>query len=163
MPLKRLPILHRFASKSNNLVRIAILRAKMKNPMIHKLVFLKKSRKLKRFKLLKHHNYGYLGEYQFDSPSSTPLIHHYNRKDELQNRSIQDILSMLFWCKCFGSLKAQVREEEDHVPAPMALPPAGEMDFADEEEDGDDSVDERVERFIENFYAEMRLQRQESF
>ncbi|KAK9045506.1 hypothetical protein V6N11_051416 [Hibiscus sabdariffa] len=150
MSLRRLPILHRFVSKSNNLVRIAILRAKTKNRMIQKLVFLKKSRKLKRFKLVKHQNYGYLGEYQFDSPSSTPLIHH---KDELQfqNRSIQDIVSMLLWCKCFGRLKAQVREEADHVPA--------EMDF----EDGHDSVDDRAERFIENFYAEMRLQSQDSF
>ncbi|KAL4281309.1 hypothetical protein GQ457_03G013740 [Hibiscus cannabinus] len=132
MSLKRLPILHRFVSKSNNLVRIAILGAKMKNPMIQKLVF------LKRFKLLKHQTYGYLGEYQFDSPSSIPLI-----QLQFQNRSIQDIVSMLLWCKCFGRVKAQVREE-------------AEMDF----EDDHDSVDDRAERFIEN---EMRLQSQDSF
>ncbi|KAK8686590.1 hypothetical protein V6N13_125614 [Hibiscus sabdariffa] len=148
--LKRFPILRRLVSKSNNLLPISIVLSKMKRPMmIHKLVFLKKSKRLK------HYNYGFLGEYQFDSPSSTPLIHYYN-----PNTSIHDIYSMLFWCKCFGSLKVQVREEADHLqPAPMALPLAEEIDF----EDGDYSVDERAERFIENFYAEMRLQRQESF
>ncbi|GMI75538.1 hypothetical protein like AT1G68350 [Hibiscus trionum] len=152
--LKRFPILRRLVSKSNNLLPISI----------HKLVFLKKSRRMKRFKLLKHYNYGFLGEYQFDSPSSTPLIHYYNPKHELGTTSIRDIYSMLFWCKCFGSLKDEAREEADQLqPAPMALPIlAVEM----EEEEGDedsDSVDERAERFIENFYAQMRLQRQESF
>ncbi|KAB2064721.1 hypothetical protein ES319_A09G040700v1 [Gossypium barbadense] len=165
MSLKRLPILHRLVSKSNyNLLRISILLTKMKKPMVHKLIFLKKSRKLKSFKLLKHYNHGFLGEYQFDSPSSTPLIHYYNKKHEVGNT---DIYSMLFWCKCFGCLKAQARGEEDcglaleadHlsvVVPPMAL--TGEIDIED-----DDSVDERAERFIQNFYAQMRLQRQESF
>ncbi|KAE8681465.1 hypothetical protein F3Y22_tig00111330pilonHSYRG00976 [Hibiscus syriacus] len=152
MSLQRLPILHSLVSKSN------CLRTKMKKPMmIHKLVFLKKSIKLKRFKLLKYYNYGYLGGYQFDSPSTTPLVHYCNQQHEVQNRNIHDFYSVLFWCKCFGSLKAQAREED--VAAPMESPLAGEIDF----EDDDDSVDERAERFIENFYAEMRLQRQESF
>ncbi|XP_038999455.1 uncharacterized protein LOC120124993 [Hibiscus syriacus] len=154
MSLKRLPILHSLVSKSSH------IRTKMKKPMmIHKLVSIKKPTKLNRFKLLKHYNYGYLGGYQFDSPSSTPLIRYCNREHEVQNRSIHDFYSVLLWCKCFGSLKAQVRED---VAAPMELAMAGGIDF--EEDDGDDdSVDARAERFIENFYAEMKLQRQESF
>ncbi|KAL4361394.1 hypothetical protein GQ457_04G013120 [Hibiscus cannabinus] len=138
-PLKRFPILRRLVSKS-------ILLTKMKRP--NKLAFLKKS---------KHYNYGFLGGYQFDSPSSTPLVHYYN-----PNTSIHDMYSMLFWCKCFGSLKAQAREEADHLqPAlPLPLPLAVETDFEDGDCERDYSVDERAERFIENFYAEMR---QESF
>ncbi|XWS68846.1 hypothetical protein CRYUN_Cryun04dG0128000 [Craigia yunnanensis] len=162
MPQKRLPILHKLVSKSNNILRISILLAKMKKPMISKLFFLKKSRKLKRFKLLKHYNYGFLGEYQFDSHSSTPLIHYNNRK-KLKNRSIQDVYSLLFWCKCFGCLKAQVRGEADYrlaLEADLPAPIEGQLDL---EEDQEDSVDERAERFIERFYAEMKLQRQESF
>ncbi|KAE8729949.1 hypothetical protein F3Y22_tig00003041pilonHSYRG00292 [Hibiscus syriacus] len=166
MSLKRLSILRKLLSKSNNVLRIPILLTKMKKPMmIHKLVFLKKSTKLNRFKLLNHYNYGFLGEYQLDSSSTTPLIHYYNPQHELQNRSSHNIYSLLFRCNCFGSLNAQARQETDcrlaldvdHLPAAMALPCAVEIDFED------DSVDERAERFIENFYAEMRLQRQESF
>ncbi|KAK8513260.1 hypothetical protein V6N13_032509 [Hibiscus sabdariffa] len=152
-PLKRFPILRRLVSKSNNLLPVSILLTKMKRP--NKLAFLKKSKRLK------HYHYGFLGGYQFDSPSSTPLIHYYN-----PNTSIHDMYSMLFWCKCFGSLKAQAREEADHLqPAPMALPLplAVEIDFEDGDCERDYSVDERAERFIENFYAQMRLQRQESF
>ncbi|XWS34962.1 hypothetical protein CRYUN_Cryun21dG0082800 [Craigia yunnanensis] len=165
MPQKRLPILHKLVSKSNNLLRISFLLTKMKKPMIPKLIFIKKSRKLKSFKLLKqYYNYGFLGEYQFDPPSSTPVIHYYNRKHELKNRSIQDIYSMLFWSKCFSCLKAQVRGEADcrlELEADFpAAPIGGELDL---EEDQEDSIDERAERFIERFYAEMRLQRQESF
>ncbi|XWS63539.1 hypothetical protein CRYUN_Cryun06bG0107600 [Craigia yunnanensis] len=159
MPQKRLPILHKLVSKSKNLLRISILLIKMKKPMIQKLIFLKKSRKLKRYKLLKHYNYGFLGEYQFDSPSSTPLIHYYNRKG-LENRSIQDIDSVLIWCKCFGCLKAQVRGEADYRLALQDDLPAAIGRELDLEED---SVDERPERFIERFYAEMRLQKQELF
>ncbi|XVE84873.1 hypothetical protein DITRI_Ditri17bG0047200 [Diplodiscus trichospermus] len=164
MPLKRLPILHKMASKSNNLLRISILLTKMKKPMIPKLIFFKKLTKLKRVKLLKHYNYGFLGEYQFDSPSSTPLIHYNNRKHELKNRSVHDIYSTLFWTKCFGCLKAQVRGEGDcrlALEVDLQAAPIGEE--LDLEGDQEDSVDERAERFIEWFYAEMRQQRQESF
>ncbi|XP_022735190.1 uncharacterized protein LOC111288531 [Durio zibethinus] len=163
MHQKRLPILHKLVAKANNLLRISILLTKMKKPMIPKLIFIKKSRKLKRFKPLKH-SYGFLGEYQFDSASSTPFIHSYNRRHELKSRRIQDIYSMLFWCKCFGCLKAQVRGEADcrlALEADLAEASiGGELDL---EEDQEDSVDKRAERFIERFYAEMRLQRQESF
>ena len=162
MPQKRLRILHKLVSKSKKLLRISILLTKMKKPMIQKLIFLKKSRKLKRFKLLKHYNNGFRREYQFDSPSSTPLIHYYNRKG-LKDRSIQDIDSVLFWCKCFGCLKAQVRGEADYRLALKADLPAAIGRELDLEEDKEDSVDERAERFIERFYAEMRLHRQESF
>ncbi|KAK6252675.1 hypothetical protein QUC31_014395 [Theobroma cacao] len=164
MPQNRLPILHNLVP--NNPVRISILLTKMKKPMIPKLIYLRKSRKLKRFKLLKHYNYVFLGEYQFDSPSSTPLIHYYNRKQP-KRRSIQDIYSMLFSCKCFGWPKAQASGEADcrlvleAVPAPIG----GELisEALDIEDDQEDSVDKRAEKFIERFYAEMRLQRQESF
>ncbi|KAH0756862.1 hypothetical protein KY290_020355 [Solanum tuberosum] len=36
-------------------------------------------------------------------------------------------------------------------------------DDDDDNDDDDDSVDERAEKFIERFYEEIKLQRQESF
>ncbi|KAL9401814.1 hypothetical protein Peur_005663 [Populus x canadensis] len=109
MPIKRLSIFH----KVSNLFRTSVVVAKMRKPIISKLIFLKKSRKLQR---------------------------------------------------CLGSLKAGVGEvleyrlSMDTLPATVAngecLEPS---DLVDEE----DSVDQRAERFIERFYQEIRLQRQE--
>ncbi|KAI5579753.1 hypothetical protein POPTR_008G122700v4 [Populus trichocarpa] len=158
MPRKRLSIFH----KVSNLFRTSVVVAKMRKPIISKLIFLKKSRKLKRFKPLKHHNYGFLEEYEF-SPSSTPLIHYHGK--QYKSRSYRDNLySMFFHCRCLGSLKAGVGEvleyrlSMDTLPATVAngecLEPS---DLVDEE----DSVDQRAERFIERFYQEIRLQRQE--
>ncbi|XP_011022325.1 PREDICTED: uncharacterized protein LOC105124140 [Populus euphratica] len=157
MPRKRLSIFH----KVSNLFRTSIVVAKMRKPIISKLIFLKKSRNLKRFKRLEHHNYGFLEEYEF-SPSSTPLIHYHEK--QYKSRSYRDNLhSMFFHCRCLGGLKAGVEVLEYRLS--MDTPPAtianGEClepsDFIDEE----DSVDQRAERFIERFYQEIRLQRQE--
>ncbi|KAF9677363.1 hypothetical protein SADUNF_Sadunf08G0099900 [Salix dunnii] len=158
MARKRLSIFH----KVSNIFRTSIVVAKMKKPIISKLVFLKKSRKLKRLKQLKHYNYGYLEEYEF-STSSTPLIHGHEK--QYKRRSYRDDLySMFFHCRCLGGLKAggggilEYRLSMDTLPAIIAngecLDPS---DLVDEE----DSVDQRAERFIERFYQEMRLQRQE--
>ncbi|OMP05210.1 hypothetical protein COLO4_08991 [Corchorus olitorius] len=138
-----------------------------KPPLIPKLFFLEKSGK--RFKLrrnkalytewgtkkIKHYNYGYLGEYRFDSPSTTPLIQYY------YNRKLRRI-PMLFSWKCFGCL--QSGEEDCRLalktePADIPIFGAASEPWDSEE----DSVDERAEKFIKRFYAEMRLQRQESF
>jgi hypothetical protein len=160
MPRKRLPILQ----KVSNLLKISIFIARMRKPIIPKLISLKKARRVKRFKLLKHYNYGVLQDYQF-SPSSTPLIH-YHRK-HFKNRRLRDIYSMLFLCRCLGSLSAEGGDADCIVEALPALPAfentiAGQflepLDPGDEE----DSVDQRAERFIQRFYEEMRMQRQES-
>ncbi|CAK7326609.1 unnamed protein product [Dovyalis caffra] len=161
MPRKRLPIFH----KVSNLLRIPIVVAKIRKPIIPKLIFLRKSRKLKKFKRLKHYSYGFLEEYVF-SPSSTPLIHY--PKKQFKLRSCKDnIYSMLFLCRCLGGLKAEGGEVKYRLSMDRTLPAAtvsnGEylepLDYLVEEED---SVDQRAERFIERFYQEMRLQRQES-
>lgn len=159
MPRKRLSIFHRVS----NLFRTSVVVAKMRKPIVSKLIFLKKSRKLKRFKPLKHYNYGFLEEYEF-SPSSTPLIH-YRGKQYKSTRSYRDSLhSMFFHCRCLGGLKAGVGEVLEYRLSMDALPATvanGEClepsDLVDEE----DSVDQRAERFIERFYQEIRLQRQE--
>ncbi|KAG6765875.1 hypothetical protein POTOM_029933 [Populus tomentosa] len=147
MPRKRLSIFH----KVSNLFRTSVVVAKMRKPVISKLIFLKKSRKLKRFKPLKHYNYGFLEEYEF-SPSSTPLIH-YRGKQYKSTRSYRDNLySMFFHCRCLGGLKAGVGEvleyrlSMDTLPATVANGECLEPSYLVDEED---SVDQRAERFIE--------------
>uniref|UniRef100_A0A5B7BHT9 Cotton fiber protein n=1 Tax=Davidia involucrata TaxID=16924 RepID=A0A5B7BHT9_DAVIN len=163
MPRKRSPIFQKVSS----LLKFSILIAKMRKPIIPKLIFLKKSsNKLKKFKLLKHYNYGYLQEYQF-SPSSTPLIHYYHRQP-FKKSSYRDMFSMFFLCRCLGRLRSAEGGEGDY-PLPLEGLPAIEDEVARElsELSGyssheEDSVDERADRFIERFYEEMRMQRQES-
>ncbi|KDP29439.1 hypothetical protein JCGZ_18360 [Jatropha curcas] len=164
MPQKRTPIFH----KVSNLFKVSIFVSKMRKPIIPKLIFFKKSRKLKAFMLLKHcnnKNYGIIEDYEF-SASSTPLIGY--RKRQFKNGSYRDNLYSLFLlCRCLGGLKVD-RGELDYalqletaaaanaISAREYLQP---LDLGDEYEE---SVDQRAERFIERFYQEMRMQRQES-
>lgn len=80
---------------------------------------------------------------------------------------------MFFLCTCLGGFKVQGAEaapvHHNYPPYSWALetlPPAiaGEVcrEPLDLVEDEDDSVDQRAEKFIEWFYQEMRLQRQDS-
>ncbi|KAJ6721162.1 hypothetical protein OIU85_024274 [Salix viminalis] len=161
MHRKRLPIFH----KVSNLLRIFV--AKMRKPAIAKLILIKKSRKLKRFKLLKHYSYGFREEYEF-SPPSTPLIHDYPRK-QFRLRSYKDnIYTVLFLCRCLGGLKADRTGEGQYRLSMDSTLPAATISAGDFLEpldylvDEEDSVDQRAERFIERFYQDMRLQRQES-
>lgn len=73
--------------------------------------------------------------------------------------------SIFYLCRCLGSFRTDRRE--DVAYALDALPAAEDggavesweaLDWDDEE----DSVDQRAERFIERFYQEMRMQRQDS-
>ncbi|KAF9674072.1 hypothetical protein SADUNF_Sadunf10G0089800 [Salix dunnii] len=161
MHRKRLPIFH----KVSNLLRIFV--AKMRKPAIPKLILIKKSRKLKRFKLLKHYNCGFLEEYEF-SPSSTPLIHNYPRKQFRLGSYKDNMYTVLFLCRCLGGLKAdQIGEGQYRLSMDITLPAAtiSTGDFLEPLDclvDEEDSVDQRAERFIERFYQDMRLQRQES-
>lgn len=140
-------------------MRISIFMAKMGKPISSSLVvFLRKSKKPKNFKLLKHYNHGYIEEYQF-SPSSTPLFQF--RRKTLKD----DICSIFYLCRCLGSFRTDRREDAayalDALPAVEdggAVEPWEALDWDDEE----DSVDQRAERFIERFYQEMRMQRQDS-
>ncbi|KAL9456770.1 hypothetical protein AB3S75_005906 [Citrus x aurantiifolia] len=170
MQQKRLPILQKV---SNNILKTSIfIASKMRKPIIAKLILHNKySRKLKRFKLIKRYNYRFLDEYQF-SASSTPLIRYRGRKLN-KNRCFQDICSMFFLCTCFGGFKVQGAEaaavHNNSPPCSLALetlPAAVTGEVCEEPldlvEDEDDSVDQRAEKFIEWFYQEMRLQRQDS-
>lgn len=122
----------------------------------HSITPMSKVRKPKSFRLLKHYNYAYVGEYEF-SPSSTPLFQH-SRRVPVKKRSLH---FLCFLCGGGGgftdssalesfSLTADVVDFES--PEPLEL--AGE--------DDEDSVDTRAEKFIEMFYKEMRIQRQHS-
>ena len=153
MPRKRLPVLQ----KLSNLLKVSILVAKMRKPIIPKLSFLKKARRLKKCKLLKHYNYGFLEEYQF-SASSTPLIHHH--KNHFKSRRLRDIYSMFFLCTCLGSLRAEKGDADYRLESLPAI--AGQFLEPFDSGDEEDSVDQRAERFIRRFYEEMRMQRQES-
>ncbi|KAF5958055.1 hypothetical protein HYC85_005280 [Camellia sinensis] len=160
MPRKRSSLIFQ---KLSNLSKISIFIAKMKKPIIPKLIFLKKSRKLKKFNLLQHYNYGYMQEYQF-SPSSTSLIH-YHRKPFKKSKH-RDIYSNFFLFKCLGRLKngggGHGGFELEVLPNIEDAVASRELSELSESGCEEDSVDERAERFIERFYEEMRMQRQES-
>ncbi|KAB5538186.1 hypothetical protein DKX38_015719 [Salix brachista] len=157
MHRKRLPIFH----KVSNLLRIFV--AKMRKPAIAKLILIKKSRKLKRIKLLKHYSHGFLEEYEF-SPPSTPLIHYYPRKQFRLRSNKDNIYTVLFLCRCLGGLKADRTGEGQYRLSMDSTLPAATISTGDFLKpldylvDGEDSVDQRAERF----YQDMRLQRQES-
>ncbi|KAJ0094611.1 hypothetical protein Patl1_15051 [Pistacia atlantica] len=152
MQRKRLPIL----KKVSNLLKTSILVAKMRKPIIAKLVFLKKTRKLKRFKLLRHYNNHFLEEYEFSSASSTPLIH-YQKKHFLKNSSNRRRPP---W-RCFDysfameTLPAITRDQ-------FVEPAVRVMELDDNVKEEEDSVDQRAERFIQWFYQEMRMQRHDA-
>lgn len=135
----------------------------MRKPIIPKLIFLKKARRLKKFKLLKHYKYGFLEEYQF-SASSTPLIDYH--RNHFKSRRLRDIYSMFFLCRCLGGLRAEKGDADYRLEA-LPLPAiedaiAGQFLEPFDSGDEEDSVDQRAERFIRRFYEEMRMQRQES-
>ncbi|PKU84552.1 uncharacterized protein LOC110108861 [Dendrobium catenatum] len=115
--------------------------------------------KNRRFKL-HHYNYTFVGEYEF-SPSSTPPFHHLHPL--LKKR--KGILSFLLCGSKSANADGIGKEEEDMLEAtagddrPEREEQLDEAALSDEE---DESVDGRAERFIEKFYEEMRIQRQES-
>ncbi|XP_076903328.1 uncharacterized protein LOC143558371 [Bidens hawaiensis] len=131
--------------KVTNLIKLSIFIAKMR------LIHLKRSTKFLSFKPLRRYNsYGFLQERQF-SPSSTPLISFRGRKSNGSEHYSICFLS------CFGGValdegSAIVEADRDCL----------EVSYGVEEEEDDDSVDERAERFIERFYEEMKRQRRES-
>ncbi|KAK7343412.1 hypothetical protein VNO77_12129 [Canavalia gladiata] len=149
MPRKGLPVFH----KVSNLLRLSLLIQKLRKPIISKL---KIWRRRSEFKLLKHYNYRFHGEYQF-SPSSTPLIHHHRFK----NRGHADLCSFFYLYWCLGNLKVQGSEA---LPALAIEIEDGVVadDLFGSGDDESESIDEKAERFIQRFYQEMRMQRQES-
>lgn len=171
MNQKNLPIFQ----KVSDLLKTPVFMAKLRKPVIPRLVFLKKSRKMKRFRLLKHHNHQLMEEYEF-SPSSSPLLSFKRKDSHLQiKRRRRDVHAMVvFFGRCFGGggLRGRRRRREaelcslamEIVPrsgdvAGKILQPLDSVDGGDEE----DSIDQRAERFIQRFYQDMRLQRQESY
>ncbi|KAJ4957301.1 hypothetical protein NE237_014084 [Protea cynaroides] len=113
-----------------------------------KFVFLK-TRKFKKHNLLKYYNYAFVEEYQF-SPSKHSS-------------------SLFFLCSCSGGLRVDREYEGDgkkefalKAPPIIAYGTAKELPQPLDSDDEDDLVDERVELFIQRFYEEMRMQREES-
>ncbi|GLT91831.1 hypothetical protein SLE2022_097020 [Rubroshorea leprosula] len=158
MSQKTKPMLQKFS----NLLKLSIFLTKLRKPSIAKLIFLKKSRNLKRFQLLKHSNYRFLEEYQF-SPSNTPMIYYHTRRFR-NKRCGQGMGSVLFLCRCFGGVKGWKEEADCALAFDWdALPPITEQlpEPLDRNEEEEDSVDRRPEKFIQRFYEEMRMQKQE--
>ncbi|KAL3510758.1 hypothetical protein ACH5RR_030159 [Cinchona calisaya] len=154
--------------KVSRILKVPILIARMRKSIsISGLISLKKSRKIKKLMLLKHYNNGYIQEYQF-SPSSSPFLHYHYRKP-IKKRRYKDLYSIFFIGKCLGMIKAE--KEYRGYPAELKNLPSIENTFARElyhetselsgEEDDEYSIDERAEKFIERFYEEMRMQKQE--
>ncbi|XP_008812369.1 uncharacterized protein LOC103723270 [Phoenix dactylifera] len=153
MARKRNPILGR----AWDIIALSISpMTKVKKPISRKLLLFKRS---KRFKLRKHYNYAFVGEYEF-SPSSTPLVRH--PRAPLKKKSC--FLSLL----CSGNDTESIAEEgigdEWEMLSPCADETRQEPSKLSEpgEEDDSSSVDQKAEKFIKRFYQEMRIQRQES-
>ncbi|XP_043694666.1 uncharacterized protein LOC122645427 [Telopea speciosissima] len=108
-----------------------------------KLVFLKKTRKFKKLKLLKYYNYAYIEEYQF-SPSNTPLVHYYKKPFKKRGRS-RVIQSLFILCSCLGGMR--VDEEYEETNFALEAPPvivdgtAKELPEPLDSDDEDDFVD----------------------
>ncbi|KAL0446860.1 UNVERIFIED_CONTAM: hypothetical protein Slati_1813900 [Sesamum latifolium] len=164
MPKKKSALLRRLSA----LLKISLFLAKLKKPTIPNLVFLKKPRKLRNFKLLKPYNYySYVKEYEF-SPSSTPLIQ-FQRKPQSGRISFRKLCSdVVLISRCLGGegkkkevycLEMGLEESLDCVEPGFSRELAS---YWNEDDDDDESVDERAERFIQRFYEEMRRQRLES-
>ncbi|KAM1085322.1 hypothetical protein ACFX13_011268 [Malus domestica] len=163
MSKRRLPVFQNLSKLLKVFISVARVRKlSFENSFIRKLQYSKK------MKLLKNYDYGFVREYQF-SPSNTPLIHYHRRKQLMKNESLRDVYSMFFLCKCWGnSLRV---EGEDGDFTLEALPTTGNddnavalyepLDWEVHEEEA--SIDLRAQMFIERFYEEMRMQRQESF
>ncbi|KAL0372635.1 UNVERIFIED_CONTAM: hypothetical protein Scaly_0945100 [Sesamum calycinum] len=98
MPKKKSALLR----KLSGLLKISLFLAKLKKPTIPNLVFFKKTRKLRNFKLLKPYNYySYVKEYEF-SPSSTPLIQ-FQRKPQSGRISFRKLCSdVVLISRCLG-------------------------------------------------------------
>ncbi|CAH9114773.1 unnamed protein product [Cuscuta europaea] len=150
--------------------KVSNLLAEIRKPIIARVkISLINSGKLKRVKLLKHYNYGYIQEYEY-SPSSTPLVRQYLYKRELKKQQCgcRGLLVPMFLVSrcCLGDLRGEVEDENHQVfirdfgSGLEALPSNGVAERYSL--DGESSIDERAEEFIERFYEEMRLQRQQS-
>ncbi|XP_009358779.1 uncharacterized protein LOC103949389 [Pyrus x bretschneideri] len=159
MSRRRMPVFQ----KLSKLLNIFIILAKVRK-LSFENSFIRKLQYSKKMKLLKNYNSGFVREYQF-SPSNTPLIHYHRRRQLMKNGSLRDVYSMYFLCKCWGN---SLRVEGDFTLE--ALQTAGDdnamalyepLDWGDHEEEA--SIDLRAQMFIERFYEEMRMQRQESF
>ncbi|XP_016468058.1 uncharacterized protein LOC107790619 [Nicotiana tabacum] len=164
MPKKRSPIFQKLSS----LLNMSIFIAKMRKPIIPRLISLKRARKMKKFSLLKHYNYGYVQEYQF-SPSNTPLLQYHKKKSLKKQKSYRDFCSVFYISKCLGLINGQGEEKMRYPKLELeGLASMGDAvvgrEFSEGSDfiEGDDFIDERAEKFIERFYEEMRLQRQES-
>ncbi|XP_057961703.1 uncharacterized protein LOC131153429 [Malania oleifera] len=170
IPKGRLPIFR----KVSNFMKFSILMAKMSKPIVPDLCFLKKSRRAKKFNLLKHYNYRFLQEYQFSPSNGTPLFQH-RRKALIKKRNGKDSHSLFFGLsRCLGGSRAEWGDGDCTLELDTAVLPAiedGAVNFAGEYspvpldsgfEEEDSNVDQRAERFIERFYEEMRKQSRES-
>ncbi|XP_071926252.1 uncharacterized protein [Coffea arabica] len=129
---KKLKSSSAFLQKVSRLLRVHIFITRMRKSInIPRIISLKKSRKIKKFMLLRHYKCGYAQEYQL-SPSNSPFLR-YNCRKPINKRRYKDLYSILFIGKCL-----ELSGEDDEC-----------------------SIDERAEKFIERFYEEMRIQRQE--
>lgn len=142
------------------LLKIFILLAKLKKPLLRKLANLKKMKKLKLIEQYSY--YSYAKEYEF-SPSSTPLIQ-FRRMSRISLKKIYSDLVLI--CRNFPERRKKKEIYRLEIGS-NSLIRCQESDAAVEisnpwSEEEDECVDERAERFIQNFYEEMRRQRNDS-
>lgn len=156
MPKKNPALLHKLSN-------LLVFLAKLKKPIIPKMIiFLKKTRKLNKFKQYSYYNY--VKEYEF-SPSSTPLIE-FRRNSRNGRISFKKLYSI---SRCLGTECYHGKKELFSVEMATEQFPCFEIgrelmavdSSSNSWSEDDQTVDERAERFIQRFYEDMRRQRQD--
>ncbi|QCE08605.1 hypothetical protein DEO72_LG9g3634 [Vigna unguiculata] len=156
MPRKASPFFHKL---SLHLLRLSLLLHRLRKPIFPKL--LKRFKKCQELKLLKHSDYG---DYQF-SASTTPLIPRY-RRNQFKNSVQPGLCSFLYLFWCLGNFNVERSGERQLALEPFEI--GDETSLAQDlfecgsGDDEGESVDQKAEKFIQNFYHQMRMQRQES-
>ncbi|ONK81682.1 uncharacterized protein A4U43_C01F31800 [Asparagus officinalis] len=108
----------------------------------------------KRFSLISHYNYGYIGEYEF-SPSDTPVFRLPWRPVPKKRKRFMSLLL------CGGNA-AESSVDGGWGDELEVLSIARDQSEALDWEEDEASIDRRAERFIQRFYEEIRIQRRRS-
>ncbi|XP_014513148.1 uncharacterized protein LOC106771664 [Vigna radiata var. radiata] len=156
MPRKASPFFHKV---SLHLLRLSLLIHRLRKPILPKL--LKRFKNCQKLKLLKHSDYG---EYRF-SASTTPLIIPRHHRNQFKNRVQPALCSFLYLYWCLGNFKVERNGECQLALEPFEI--GEETSLAQDlfeygSGDEGESVDQKAEKFIQSFYQQMRMQRQES-
>lgn len=163
---RRRPIFH----KVSRILKVSIFR----RPIIPRLKLpINQRRSAKRVKQLQQYNYKFLQEYQF-LPSRTSLIRYCRKRIRISRSGLKHIYDLLIFSRCIGQCSDECvvdtitqswieMEIEPLHCAPEVASPLREFSKPFDCFHEDDSIDLKAERFIQNFYHKMRMQKREFY